>query len=148
MHIEGQVRVEIMDTLQENGHLIVRQGDKTLALSPSADVKAVESPSFLLLAPGFEFYGHGYQIGMLYKHKNRVYVGGLIRKSSGNIALNDVLFTLPPGYRSTVEIDIYGMQKQEVVHLKVQTDGLVRVASEPAANIDWVSIDGLNFYVP
>lgn len=148
MHIEGQVRIEIMDTVQENGHLIVRQGDMTLALSSSPAVKAVQSPVFLPLAPGFEFYGQGYEIGMVYEHKGRVYLGGLLRKSSGTIGLNDVLFTLPPGYRPAQETDIYGMQKQEVVHLKIQADGLVRVASDPVANTDWVSIDGLNFYIP
>ena len=146
--VEGNIKIITMDTLQANGHLVIRQGDGTLALTPSSAAEAVESPNFLLLSSGFEHYGQGYQIGMYYKHRNRVYLDGLIRKSSGNISLNDTLFVLPPEYSPAIDKDAYGIQRQELVHLKIHSNGVVRVSSVPAASDDWVSIDGLNFYLP
>jgi len=137
-----------MDTVQSNGYLVARQADGTLALVRSSAAEEVESPKFLDLAPGFEHYGQGYQIGMYYKHKNRVYLEGLIKKSAGTIVLGDTLFNLPIPYRPMVDTDIYGKQRGEIIHLKVHQNGDVLVQSSPVAIIDWVSIDGLHFFVP
>lgn len=148
LDIDGGVKIHRMDTVESNGYLVARQSDGTLALVPSSAAEEVESPKFLNLAPGFEYSGQGYQIGMFYKHKNRVYLDGLIKKSQGTIVLGDTLFQLPLPYRPAVDTDIYGKQRDEIIHLRLQKNGVVFVKSSPVAIINWVAIDGLNFFIP
>ncbi|CAL2079026.1 hypothetical protein [Tenacibaculum sp. 190524A02b] len=111
-------------------------------------LEAVSSPTF---GAGWQNYsvshGNGFEDARYYIDNGRVYLGGLVRKTSG-INAGEVILTLPIGYRP---------QKQRIFTVSTEA-GIVRVDVAANGNVifnapahsggqNWVSLEGISFRV-
>ncbi|KAB1155621.1 hypothetical protein F7018_11640 [Tenacibaculum aiptasiae] len=111
----------------------------------------LETVSTLAFNSGWENYsinnGSAFEDGRFYIDNNRVYLGGLVRKTS-EITQGEVIFTLPIGYRP----------KKQRIFSVVTEAGIVRVDIAANGNVifnglnfnggqNWVSLDGISFRV-
>ena len=91
--IEGQLELQNQNHAVLPDHVLVRKPDSTVALAPVPN-NLIPEPAEIILSEGIENYGAGYQPAIIYKHNNRVYLNGLIRKASGSFEQDDVICIL------------------------------------------------------
>ncbi len=148
MEVDGKLKVMSMDTLTSSSHVVVKKTDGTLALASSNLTNEVEEPIALPLDPDFSNYGLGYQSPFYYKHEERVYLQGLLRKKAGFVENTDVLATLPVGCRPDSRIMVFGQQGNASVRLNIEPDGeiwVVEGALTGANASTWISVSGISF---
>ena len=109
-------------------------------------LEAVSSPTF---GSGWQNYsvvhGNGFEDARYYVDSGRVYLGGLIRKTSGIVA-GEVMITLPAGYRPQKQRIFTVSTEAGIVRIDVAANGNV-VFNGPSHNggQNWVSLDGVSF---
>ncbi|MBW1294133.1 hypothetical protein [Aquimarina litoralis] len=111
-------------------------------------LEAVSSPTF---SSGWENYsvahGTGFEDARYYVDNGRVYLGGLIRKTSG-INAGEIMLTLPLGYRPLKQRIFTVSTEAGIVRIDVAANGTV-IYNAPAYNggQNWVSLDGISFRI-
>ena len=111
-------------------------------------LETVSSPTF---GTGWQNYsvahGSGFEDARYYVDNGRVYLGGLIRKTSG-ITTGDIMITLPIGYRPQKQRIFTVSTEAGIVRIDVAANGNV-VFNGPSYNggQNWVSLDGISFRI-
>ncbi|CAL2080506.1 hypothetical protein [Tenacibaculum sp. 190524A05c] len=111
-------------------------------------LEAVSSPTF---GSGWQNYsvihGNGFEDARYYVDNGRVYLGGLIRKTSV-ITSGEVMITLPVGYRPQKQRIFTVSTEAGIVRIDVAANGNV-VFNGPSHNggQNWVSLDGVSFRI-
>ncbi|CAL2064845.1 hypothetical protein [Tenacibaculum sp. 190524A05c] len=111
-------------------------------------LEAVSSPTF---GSGWQNYsvvhGNGFEDARYYVDNGRVYLGGLIRKTSV-ITSGEVMITLPIGYRPQKQRIFTVSTEAGIVRIDVAANGNV-VFNGPSHNggQNWVSLDGISFRI-
>ncbi len=111
-------------------------------------LETVSSPTF---GSGWQNYsvvhGNGFEDARYYVDNGRVYLGGLIRKTSV-ITSGEVMITLPAGYRPQKQRIFTVSTEAGIVRIDVAANGNV-VFNGPSHNggQNWVSLDGVSFRI-
>ncbi len=109
---------------------------------------AVTGPAFTANWENYSVaHGTGFEDGRYYIDHGRVYLGGLIRKTSA-IATGDVMLTLPVGYRPLKQRLFTVTTEAGIVRVDVAANGNViynGIAHNGVQN--WVSLDGISFRI-
>ena len=109
-----------------------------LAPEPVHLVGTAGEPAF---GTGYSNYGGAFLPLGFYKHQERVFLQGMVKKSSAVVA-GETLFTLPAGYRPAGESLHTIFSNSAAGRIDVYPSGIVQVN---LANLNWISLDGLNF---
>ena len=149
VEVDGQLKLGHADTVSTEGQIVVRKSDGILAVTDLDDLIPVETALPLPYTAQWEDYNVGFQKGTFYKHNDRVFLNGLVRKGGGfpdtlysNI---DTLCVLPEGYRPWNRVIVYGKHQSNNVRLNIKTDGTIWFVYG-TESINWVSLDGVSFY--
>ena len=150
LEIEGNAQIRTMEEDNCSPNLLIHQADGSLAIrdiktwSPSS----VETEKTLPYTANWEDYGSSFKPGTYYYHEGRVYLDGLVRKTSGGPPANgDIICTLPLGYRPPNRIVTRGLQNEKSPRLDVFPNGDVYISAGLDNINDWISLEGLSFAV-
>ncbi|MGV9206349.1 MAG: hypothetical protein ACOC44_20270, partial [Promethearchaeia archaeon] len=89
---------------------------------------------------GWENYGGDFSKAAFWKIGNMVYLQGLIRNGS-----NDVMFTLPSGYRPSKDRIIATISSNDIGRVAILPNG--DIDSNSINSSSWVSLEGINFQI-
>ena len=148
--MDNNLVLKNLDTVTNNSSLyeLTRSSDHELNVKQASSIH-IEGLQNIPYNSGFENYGASYKNGHFYKHENRVYLGGLIRRTNGGPFLNDdVIFVLPNGYRPEYRLIAKGSQSGSLLRINIEVDGRVRIIGNAPNSLDFLSLDGISFRTP
>ena len=110
---------------------------------------AVESPTGLSFAKGWENYGQGFQSVRYYKNDKRVYLEGLARKTAngGVIVGSESVGTLTLGYRPPSRLIFTVNQHESSPRVDILPDGQILIMFGFNSLRDYVSLSGISFRI-
>ena len=148
LELDGDAVIQVLDTVNFASPIFELTIDDTkeLKVKPSNYGEAIEGLQDVPYFSDFEDYEASYEKGHYYKHDDRVYLGGLIRKISGGPYLNnDTLFVLPDPYKPTFRVLAAGSQNGSMLRINIEVDGVVRVIGDANNSLDYLSLDCISF---
>ena len=148
LEVDGKIKVGHLDTISSTSYVVTRNANGNLALIENSEIHPVENAHELPLTSNYLHYGVGYQAGMFYRHDERVFMDGLLRKQTGVVENGDVLCVLPPNYRPLMRTIAFGRQGHHAVRINIEPNGNVVIISGAltgSAAIDWIGIDNISF---
>ncbi len=111
-----------------------------------SDVVALEAPiPVTSYGANYSDYNSGYQNPTYYIDRGRVYIEGLARRSSPAFSTNEVIFTLPVGYRPLARLNFACLQGNDILRVDIFPDGQVRYITGANGSSDWVTLSGISF---
>lgn len=108
-----------------------------------------ESQVAFPFAAGWADYGSGFEGASYSRHGRVVTLQGLVTKSGGTPAVNDVIGTLPPGFRPTATLifPTASGQANQFGRVQVTVAGEVVWLQGGATETDYTSLSGISFVV-
>ncbi|GAA0872442.1 hypothetical protein GCM10009117_15890 [Gangjinia marincola] len=95
--------------------------------------------------PEYFVYGGAYEQPRYYKDRNRVYLEGLVARTSSNFVQGEVLFTLPVGYRPAKRQLFSCRNGSSIIRVDIFPNGEMRYSNYSNGSADWVSLSGVSF---
>ncbi len=148
LELDGDAVIQVLDTVNFASAMyeLTIDDTKELKVKPANYGEEIEGLQDIPYFPDFEDYEIFYEKGHFYKHDDRVYLGGLIRKISGGPYVhNDTLFVLPDPYKPIHRVLAAGSQTGSMLRLNIEVDGVVRVIGDANNSSNFLSLDGISF---
>lgn len=148
IEIDGKVMINNIDTVLSPSQMmkLVRKNDGQLAKKSSRDAVHIQNPIPLPYTSEYEDYNTAYEGGYYYKHKKRVYLGGLVKTVNASaVQVHDTIAILPQGYRPFKRLIVSGLQASTIARLNIETNGVVRVIALGDNNIEYIGLSGISF---
>jgi len=125
----------------------------TVGAQPMDTMHYVGAPGEPAFQNGWQNYGGAFTpVGFRKDPTGRVLIKGMMNKAGGNFIANEVLFTLPPGYRPVEQMMMSARcnggsaQPDTVNQMYIYPDGRVMLVTGAAANpVNWLNISGWIF---
>lgn len=126
-----------------SGELLVKfQNGATAVLA--TDYAGEQTPT---LVNSWANYGSGWKVAHYWREGDTVHLGGFVTNAT-SVANDEVMFTLPAGYRPTGGDVMYAqMASTGTVRIDVEADGEVRWGGGSVGSVGYLSLSGISFRV-
>ena len=144
LHVQGTFRYE--DGNQGKNKILVSDPDGNASWTNESTIDGPESPVSVSFLNDFADYGSSFAPVTYYKHKERVYISGLVKQDDDGTLPNATIFNLPVGYRPSEDHIFYATSNNAGCRVDVQSDGdvIIIVCND---NLAFISLSGISFRV-
>ena len=116
--IEGHLKLANLDTVSTEYLILTRESNGIVGVAnPYAYQMNINFS--LKLHESYQHYAQAFQDVIINRVDDRVYIEGLLRKVSGNVAIGDTLAILAPYYRPRKIMVLFGGQNEESIRINV-----------------------------